>query len=257
MTRTTLTLAAVAAFALTGCFKNTSDDSQNPDGVAADGAEDGSGQGDAQTESRARGTTTAVAGGKPARARTTTVQTKKPPRAVPSEPVEPQDDGPNGLMAEAFPASAFGAEALDAMPDFSSATATERFTVPNLDFDEVSFEDGFPGLTVAKENYALRFTGSFNVVEEAEYELCLHSDDGSQLLLEDTLLVDNDGVHDAPVEACELVFLAPGEYSIQINYFQASGPSLALHFAWAMNGGDKAIVPTDVLFKPATDAAGG
>ena len=101
-----------------------------------------------------------------------------------------------------------------------------------------------------KQDFAIRFSGSINITEEAEYDLCLHSDDGSQLLLENTVVVDNDGVHDAAVETCELVYLAPGEYLLEIRYFQASGPTLTMHFAWAINGGDKVIVPTEVLFKP-------
>src|SRR5690606_39671505 len=64
---------------------------------------------------------------------------------------------------------------------------------PNLDYDEVDAAEGFPGLKNLAQNYALKFSGSINIVEEAEYELCLHSDDGSQLLLEDTVVVDNDG----------------------------------------------------------------
>jgi hypothetical protein len=254
MTRTYLSLAMVFTLAAaTGCSKNQSDETQNPDEVAeGDGAGGAAGdEGDAaSSQSRARGSTITRSGGRRTKARKVTA--KKPPRAV-IEEADNSNEGPNGLVAQAYQL----ADASGLPEDFASlGDPVESFTVPNLDFDEVDFTNGFPGSAGLKENYALSFTGSINVVEEAEYELCLHSDDGSQLLLEDMLVVDNDGVHDSPVEACELVYLAPGEYMLEVRYFQASGPLLAMHMAWAINGGEKVIVPSEVLFKPADDSAG-
>jgi hypothetical protein len=249
MTRNYLSLATVLALALAGCAKNNTTDTQNPgttggDSGSVDGtAGTGDGTGDtASKSSRARTSTAPRGADRDTKARR--VSTKKPPRVMPDAPTD--ETGPNGLLAEVFVL-----DALDAMPDFSTLAApAESFPVPNLDFDEVKASEGFPGVSSAKENYAVRFTGSINVVEEAEYDLCLHSDDGSQLLLEDTLVVDNDGVLDSPTEACELVYLAPGEYMIEVRYFQSAGPLLAMHFAWSINGADKVIVPTEVLFKP-------
>jgi hypothetical protein len=230
------------ALALLGCAKKPSEDTQNPDSVAGDG--DGSTDSDgASTPSKARGSTSTRSGGRNTKARKITA--KKPARAP---VVTPEEKGPNGMLATAYSLAA------DSLPeDFSSLGAPlETFEVPNLDFDEIDATNGFPGSKALKENYALQFTGSINVVEEAEYELCLHSDDGSQLLLEGMLVVDNNGVQEAAVEACELVYLAPGEYMLEVRYFQAAGPLLTLHMAWAMNGGDKGIIPTEVLFKPST-----
>lgn len=247
MTRNYLSLAMIFALALAGCAKNKTDDTQNPDAVAGD-ASDGQATDDAAaaTPSRARGSTSTRSGGRTTKARKVTA--KKPPRAPMPTP-DNTDAGPNGLLAEAF-----AIKPTDKLPeDFSALGApVESFSVANLDIDEADFTNGFPGAKTLKENYALSFTGSINIVEEAEYELCLHSDDGSALLLEDTLVVSNDGVQDSPVETCELVYLAAGEYMLEVRYFQASGPLLALHMAWAINGGDKVIVPSEVLFKPAT-----
>jgi hypothetical protein len=231
----------VFALALGGCAKKPSEETQNPDSVAGEG--DGSTDGASAKPSKARGATSTRSGGRNTKARKLTA--KKPARAP---VVTPEEKGPNGLVATAF------SLASDSLPeDFALLGAPlETFEVPNLDFDEIDFTNGFPGSAALKENYALQFSGSINVVEEAEYELCLHSDDGSQLLLEGMLVVDNNGVHEAAVEACELVYLAPGEYMLEVRYFQASGPLLALHLAWAINGGEKTIVPKEVLFKPAT-----
>lgn len=250
MTRTYVSLATVFALALAGGCAKKGDETQNPDGAGDGDSAIDSGQGDgdaAATSSRARGSTATRSGGRHTKARKVTA--KKPPRA----PVEPggEDSGPNGLLVQAYQMKSGDTLATD-----FSGEVTESFEVPNLDFDEIDFTEGFPGGDSLKELYGLSFTGSINVVEEAEYELCLHSDDGSQLLLEDMLVVDNDGVHDEAVEACELVYLAPGEYMLEIRYFQAQGPLLTLHMAWAINGGDKVIIPTEVLFKPDSAGAG-
>ena len=241
-------LALLGSFALTGCSKK-SEDTQNPDDVAAeggDGSAEGEGDGDtAGRSSRARGSTATRSGGRKTKARQMTA--KRPPRGDLNPPTE-EDTGPYGLLAEGF-----ALDSADAMPkDFAAlGDPAESFTVKNLDFDEDDAANGFPGSKGLTENYAIRFSGSINIVEEAEYELCLHSDDGSQMLLEDTLLVDNDGVHDEAVEACELVYLAPGEYMLEVRYLQSTGPLMTMHMAWAINGGDKEIIPGDVLFKPA------
>jgi hypothetical protein len=234
------------ALALAGCTKQPSEGTQNPDSAAGDGDGSTDSDGASAQPSKARGATSTRSGGRNTQARKMTA--KKPARK-PLEPAEADPvAGPNGLLATAF---AF--DGIKLPEDMAKlGAAVESFEVANLDVDEVPFGNGFPGIKTLKENYALQFKGSINVVEEAEYELCLHSDDGSQLLLEGMLVVDNDGVHEAPVETCELVYLAPGEYMLEIRYFQASGPLLALHMAWAINGGDKVIVPTEVLFKPGT-----
>ena len=246
MMRTYLSLATVLMLAMTGCANRKTDETQNPDADGGTGTVDGTDGADdeAKTPSRARASTAARGAGRNTKARKITA--KKPARVPIDKGSSGETGGPNGLLAQAFKL-----DSAESLPDFASLTAVNQtFEVPNLDYDEVDAAEGFPGLKNLAQNYALKFSGSINIVEEAEYELCLHSDDGSQLLLEDTVVVDNDGVHDSPVETCELVYLAPGEYQLEIRYFQASGPLLAMHFAWAINGGDKVIVPSEVLFKP-------
>ena len=253
MNRNYLSLVKVPTLALTGlmlmaagCAKKT-DSTQNPDSSSGDsGAVDGTDGADGGEQKPSRARTSTAPRGVDGKVKVRKVTAKKPPRA-PVNNVPNEEEGPNGLVAEAF-----ALESAEALPaDFADLGAVaQTFVIPNLDVDEVEAAEGFPGLTAFQENYAIKFSGSINIVEEAEYELCLHSDDGSQLLLEGTLVVDNDGVHESAVETCELVYLPAGEYQLEIRYFQSSGPMLAMHFAWAINGGDKVIVPTDVLFKP-------
>jgi hypothetical protein len=239
MTRPYFSLAMVLALASAGCAKNQSDQTQNPDGSdSGSGSVDGSdGSSEAQGPSRARSSTSARGVDRTTRARK--VSAKKPPRG-PVDDVPAGDDGPNGLLAEAFALTSPAA-----LPDFASLGApAQSFSLRTVDHD-----GSIPGLKL-QDDFALRLSGSINILAEAEYELCLYSDDGSQLYLEDFLVVDNDGLHDEAVEACELVYLEAGEYGIEIRYFQAAGSNTTLFFAWAIDDGEKELVPAEVLFKP-------
>lgn len=148
----------------------------------------------------------------------------------------------SGLVGTVYEMS----EASDDMPDFSSLSAKGTIALPTLNIGTTAASDFESGLS----NYAIRFAGSLNVNAEGEYELCLNSDDGSRLLLMDTLVVDNGGVHEA-TEACELVYLEAGEYDVAIEYQNAaSTPNVALSFTWAKDGGEKVPVPAGALFRP-------
>ena len=46
-----------------------------------------------------------------------------------------------------------------------------------------------------KDNFALRFEGTINLPIEGDYLFLIGSDDGSRLLIDDKLIVANDGIH--------------------------------------------------------------
>ena len=70
----------------------------------------------------------------------------------------------------------------------------------------------------------------------------------AQLALDGTLIVDNDGVHKAE-EKCELVYMDPGEYQLNIIYFNVSD-EITLKLSWDIGGAGAQIVPSTSLFKP-------
>ena len=128
----------------------------------------------------------------------------------------------------------------------------EAFAVVAVDVFDIS-STGFAGFPVegqiAADWYAIHFKGSLNVLEAGEYDLCLTSDDGSQLYIDETPVIDNDGVHEA-TEKCALVYMEPGEYQADILYFQGTD-DVALRWTWAKDGGEKVVVPMTALFPPA------
>jgi hexosaminidase len=72
------------------------------------------------------------------------------------------------------------------------------------------------------ERYGIRFTGFVRVPDDAIYEFALVSDDGSNLVIDDKLVVDNDGYHGAD-EKRGMIALAKGAHPIVVRYAQATG----------------------------------
>lgn len=178
------------------------------------------------------------------------IATTKPPKPEEPEGTKPPPKrkgrvDPNGLLAEAFVIPA----ETDKLPDLSGLTPTALFIANNLDASATAPLAGLPKGVAAP--VAFRFTGSLNVLNAAEYQLCVSSVDGSQLYIEDTLIVDNDGVkQDAGGDVCELVSLDPGEYSLEVRSFHVTGP-LAIRLAWAEGkDGAPAAVSMRSLYKP-------
>jgi hypothetical protein len=79
-----------------------------------------------------------------------------------------------------------------------------------------------------------------------QYTFRLRSDDGSELFIDDTLVIDHDGLHGATDKDGELQ-LAAGRHALRVNFFEAGGGQ-ELRLSWRKPGESTfAIVPTSVL----------
>ena len=166
-----------------------------------------------------------------------------PPREEEPPAPKPGTPTPNGLLVEYFKIEAATAD----LPDFAALGAPFAHAIaPTVDFTGGAAFAGLP--SNLGQNFAARFTGSLNVVRGAEYNLCLTSSDGSQLLLDGGLIVDNGGAHEVK-QACELVFMDPGEYEVTLVYFNV-GDDATLKWTWDVGGAGDAVVPEGSLFKP-------
>jgi hypothetical protein len=76
-----------------------------------------------------------------------------------------------------------------------------------------------------KEYCGLMFDGLLEIQREGLYTFYLNSDDGSRLILDDNIIVDNDGMRGEAEEKSGNVELAKGFYPIRILYFQHKGSS--------------------------------
>jgi hypothetical protein len=136
---------------------------------------------------------------------------------------------------------------LPAFDDLGAPIGT--IAVDSLDIASSQMKGAFKGKSGdVKEWFAIHFKGSLNITAAGEYELCLNAGDGAQLYLDENLIVDNDGVHDTS-EKCEKLAIEPGEYKLDLLYFQGTG-ELGLQLTWAKDGGKKEAVPAAALFPP-------
>jgi sialate O-acetylesterase len=90
----------------------------------------------------------------------------------------------------------------------------------NLEVLKTGISDGF-NLTVADrtDGYALAFTGYIDIKEPGLYTFQTTSDDGSSLLVDRQLIVDNDGIH-APITKSGEVELRKGWRKIEVFFFE-------------------------------------
>jgi len=81
-----------------------------------------------------------------------------------------------------------------------------------------------------KNDFALRFSGFLNVPKDGDYRFWLSSDDGSQLFIDDKLVIDNGGVH-LDLEKNTLLKLTAGLHPIMVTYFDA-GYHVRMRLQW-------------------------
>jgi len=83
---------------------------------------------------------------------------------------------------------------------------------------------GFDVVALAgqSDNFVVQLQGFLHARIAGKYRLYLSSDDGSRLFIDNTLVVENDGVHPDSQGQGEIVLKA-GVYPIRIDFFEASG----------------------------------
>jgi len=113
---------------------------------------------------------------------------------------------------------------------------------------------GIPGVTTRTAWFAIDYHGSFWVKEAGMYEFTLLSDDGSDLYIDDQMVLNDDGVHAATQEDGH-VALSVGRHTIRIPYFQGPPNSVALVLEVKAPGGE--LKPFDMrdFAEPAEKAA--
>jgi len=96
-------------------------------------------------------------------------------------------------------------------------------------------------------NFAFSYSGYLNIPNDGLYDFYLNSDDGSNLLIGNTVIVNNDGEHSAQ-EVHGSIGLKAGKHSLTLNYFQVTGEEI-LNVSYSANGIPKMPVPDSELFR--------
>jgi hypothetical protein len=124
----------------------------------------------------------------------------------------------------------------DSLPRFSSLVAVKRGTIANFDFAPRK----------EMEHFGFEYTGFLRIPRDGVYHFSTDSDDGSRLFIDDSLVVDNDGLHGL-AERTGVIALAAGMHAFRLAYFEKTG-SDDLKVSWSGPGLKKEKIPDTVLF---------
>ena len=142
-------------------------------------------------------------------------------------------------------------EAIFQMPDFDSLVPIYTFVTANLDVPVRNYTQGFPTPKMQSviENFAIRFRAELEINMPGVYVFELYSDDGSQLYIDGSLVVNNDGIHPA-ISRQGRIRLGTGIHAVEIHYFQGPRQAIALQWFYQPPNGSRQIVPPDVIYHP-------
>jgi hypothetical protein len=134
------------------------------------------------------------------------------------------------------------------LPNLDALSATNEQKVDNIDATGKFFVD-----RNMKENFASSFNAQIIIPKDGQWTFYTNSDDGSRLWVDESLVVDNDGLHSMTFKQ-GTTFLKRGLHRIRVWMFQRSGEGGIQ--AW-FEGPDqkKVIIPSDslCLFQPIAD----
>jgi PA14 domain len=131
------------------------------------------------------------------------------------------------------------------------STVLSNFNVPNE-----SSNDVFSTFTAAQQaligtsNYALDCSGFINVPETGSYTFTLGSDDGSELAIDETAVINMPDLQAYASESTTMSLFA-GQHRINVIYFQ--GPPTNIGLTLSLNGpanaglGETSVVPASML----------
>jgi hypothetical protein len=137
----------------------------------------------------------------------------------------------NGLQYEYYEGT------WNSLPDFDSLNPVETGIAQNFDV----------ALRQRDDNFALRFKGYIDIKTAGTYTFYTNSDDGSKLYIDNTLVVNNDGLHGVQ-DAAGTISLSAGRHKIMVTYVEKTG-SEVLTVSFAGPGISKKQIPVNLLFR--------
>lgn len=141
------------------------------------------------------------------------------------------------------------------LPDFDTMSSLGKIYTKELNIPGRSWTNGFPGVTDRVEWFGIEYKATFTVKKEGRYTFTLLSDDGSKLFIDDSLVIDNDGLH-GKVEKSNIFELDKSTHEIKIQYFQGPRFEIALQLFAKLDNENQEIFPGNnfVLTTPSNKA---
>jgi hypothetical protein len=117
-------------------------------------------------------------------------------------------------------------EGTAALPDFSALEPVGNVYTSVFNISPRSFTRGFPGLTDRFEWFAVDYQGECSF-EAGEYTFKLESDDGTRLIIDGKVILENDFIH-GPTTVETTLTLPAGRLPVRLSYFQGPREEIAL-----------------------------
>jgi predicted alpha/beta superfamily hydrolase len=127
------------------------------------------------------------------------------------------------------------------LPDFNSIEPVSQ-GIMDADIDVRMFP--------RSEHFACRIEGYIQILDEGYHVFIVDSDDGAKLYIDDTLLIDHDGLHGRGEPGSYIIPLQKGFYPIRIEYFQAEQDyGLDLYYVTPVMAEPRPVpIPADVRY---------
>jgi len=119
-------------------------------------------------------------------------------------------------------------------------TAAGVIHTDKLDIVETHFKEGFPGVSQKSHNFIIDYQGFFyiNKKQEGMHEFLLTSDDGSKLIIDESVIINNDGIHSFKGKKGK-INLVQGVHKMRVLYFQGIPDNLGLELKFRKNSEDR------------------
>jgi len=124
----------------------------------------------------------------------------------------------------------------DMLPKFENLVPVKTSIANNIDVSAKQ-QDNY---------YGLMFTGFIKLPEDDIYTFFTESDDGSQLFIDNILIVDNDGQHGMETRSGQIA-LKKGYHKIKVTFFEMKGGD-DLKVSFKTLNSEKRTLPSTVLF---------
>lgn len=128
-----------------------------------------------------------------------------------------------------------------------------NFTLPNFNIPDSPSSAGFPGMPadlqalVGLDGYALDCSGYLYVPTSGIHTFSLLSDDGARLVIEDNILIQNQGIHAPTTVTATNVNLNRGWNRINVVYFQGPHTQIALELKWTGPNTASQVIPAGLF----------
>ena len=136
------------------------------------------------------------------------------------------------------------------VPGFYNEQPTNKGVVTQMNLN------GLTGVTGASVAFGVKYQGYINITTAGDYHFYTNSNDGSNLYIDGSLRVSNDGSHAITEVDSGIITLSAGLHSIEVNYFQSAVGTASLSVSYSGPSIAKQAIPASILSHSPSGATG-